>query len=84
MKRERTNTSQSKKRKYSKHTNSMGSNEDENNYDPWRDIYQQGLFDNHGNSKNMPENKTLSSIKRPPNYGPTSPEVTNKSDFKGI
>ena len=84
MKRERTNTSHSKTRKYSKHSHSLGSNEEENNYDPWRDIYQQGLFENNGNNKQMPENKTSPSNKKPPHYSPKSPEVTNKSDFKGI
>ena len=67
-----------------KHTNSLGRNEEENNYDPWRDIYQQGLFERHANVKHMPENKTLSSIKKSPNYRPGSPEVSHKSDFKGI
>ena len=73
MKRNRQNTSQSKKRKYLKHSLNHGLNSNRNDYDPWRDIYQQDLF----------EGPSSSSIKPPSNARPINKGESTTKDYKG-
>ena len=51
--RNRPNIYPVKKRKYSKHSTVFNGNHSQNKYDPWRDIYQQGVFGNHVNHKHI-------------------------------
>ena len=72
-KRNRQNSSHSKKRKYSKHSLNQGLNSNRNSYDPWRDIYQEDLF----------KGPSSSSIKPPSSYRPSNKETTTSKDYKG-
>ena len=73
-KRNREKSSQSKNRKYSKHSLNQGLNSNQNSYDPWRDIYQEDLY----------EGSSATSLKPPSNYRTTSKENTSTKDYKGI
>ena len=72
-KRNRQNSSHSKKRKYSKHSLNQGLNSNRNSYDPWRDIYQEDLFKGPSSSSNKP----------PSSYRTPNKETTTSKDYKG-
>ena len=67
MLRNRPKPTLAKKRKYSKHSTGLNPNASQINYDPWRDIYQQGVFGNHVNHKhintaNTPTSSTINPL----------------------
>ena len=76
IQRKRQNLSTTKKRKYSKHKPSLGGKHPQNDYDPWRDIYQEGLFNNDAKEKTL---KSDTSYHRLPGH-----EKSQKNNFNGI
>jgi len=82
-KRNRPSTSLSKQRKYSKHPPTFEGNDDQKNYDPWRAIYQEGLYDNQANNRYMKSNTTSSLSGTSPKYHAIGHESTDKNDYKG-
>ena len=76
IQRKRQNPSTTKKRKYSKHKPSLGGKHPQNDYDPWRDIYQEGLFNNDAKEKTL---KSDTSYHRSPGH-----EKNQKNNLNGI
>ena len=76
IQRKRQNISTTKKRKYSKHKPSLGGKHPQNDYDPWRDIYQEGLFNNDAKEKTS---KSDTSYHRSPGH-----EKSQKNNLNGI
>ena len=81
--RNRPNIYPVKKRKYSKQSTVFNGNHSQNKYDPWRDIYQQGVFDSHVNHKHMNTNITTSSTIKPLANRATNIANTDQIGYKG-
>ena len=82
-KRNRPSSSLSKQRKYTKPSPTLGRNADKNNYDAWRDIYQEGLFDTHSNNRYIKSNKTSLSSEQFSKHHTAEYEKTQPNSYKG-